>query len=81
MDRRLAAILIADAAGYARRSHVVEEGSRLSALTCLSQCPTCGEFPATSAFGFSVAVELARTKQAGALLYTLSLRRSKAVSD
>lgn len=39
----------------------------------------CGEFPAASAFGFSVAVDLARAKQSAVLLYTLSLRGGKAV--
>ena len=39
----------------------------------------CGEFHSASAFGFSVAVELARRSRRGVLLYTLSLRGAKAV--
>ncbi len=39
----------------------------------------CGEFHSASAFGFSVAVELARQRQRGVLLYTLSPRGGKAV--
>ncbi|HEY5344826.1 MAG TPA: hypothetical protein VIK62_00610, partial [Verrucomicrobiae bacterium] len=39
----------------------------------------CGEFHSASAFGFSVAVELARAKKCGVLLYTLSPRGGKAL--
>ena len=39
----------------------------------------CGEFHSASAFGFSVAVELARQRQRGVLLYTLTPRGGKAV--
>ena len=39
----------------------------------------CGEFHSASAFGFSVAVELARERQRGVLLYTLAPRGGKAV--
>jgi 3-oxoacyl-(acyl-carrier-protein) synthase len=39
----------------------------------------CGEFHAASAFGFSVAVGLARQQKASVLLYTLSLRGAKAL--
>jgi hypothetical protein len=39
----------------------------------------CGEFHAASAFGFSVAVKLAREKKLGVLLYTLSQRGAKAL--
>ena len=39
----------------------------------------CGEFPAASAFGFSVAVGLAQRQKSGVLLYTLSPRGSKAL--
>ena len=39
----------------------------------------CGEFHAASAFGFSIAVKLAREKNCGVLLYTLSLRGAKAI--
>ena len=39
----------------------------------------CGEFHSASAFGFSVAVELARGKKCGVLLYTLSPRGGKAI--
>jgi len=39
----------------------------------------CGEFHAASAFGFSVAVELARQGRRGVLMYTLSPRGAKAV--
>jgi 3-oxoacyl-(acyl-carrier-protein) synthase len=39
----------------------------------------CGEYHSASAFGFSVAVELARQRKCGVLLYTLSLRGGKAV--
>ncbi len=39
----------------------------------------CGEFHSASAFGFSVAVKLARRSRRGVLLYTLSLRGAKAV--
>jgi hypothetical protein len=39
----------------------------------------CGEFYSASALGFSTAVELAREKKCGALLYTLSPRGGKAV--
>ena len=38
----------------------------------------CGEFHSASAFGFSVAVQLAREQKGGVLLYTLSLRGAKA---
>jgi hypothetical protein len=39
----------------------------------------CGEFHSASAFGFSVAVELARERKRGVLLYTLSPRGGKAL--
>ena len=39
----------------------------------------CGEFHSASAFGFSVAVKLAREKKCGVLLLTLSLRGAKAI--
>jgi len=39
----------------------------------------CGEFHSASAFGFSVAVRLARERQCGVLLYTLSPRGGKAL--
>jgi hypothetical protein len=39
----------------------------------------CGEFHSASAFGFSLAVKLAREKNCGVLLYTLSLRGAKAI--
>ncbi len=39
----------------------------------------CGEFHSASAFGFSVAVNLAHEKKCGVLLYTLSQRGAKAV--
>jgi 3-oxoacyl-(acyl-carrier-protein) synthase len=39
----------------------------------------CGEFQSASAFGFSVAVELARTRRHGVLLYTLSPHGGKAL--
>jgi len=39
----------------------------------------CGEFHAASAFGFSVAINLAREKKCGVLLVTLSQRGGKAV--
>ena len=39
----------------------------------------CGEFHSASAFGFSIAVNLAREKNCGVLLYTLSQRGAKAV--
>jgi len=39
----------------------------------------CGEFHAASAFGFSVAVNLARERNCGVLLYTLSLHGAKAL--
>jgi hypothetical protein len=39
----------------------------------------CGEFHSASAFGFSVAVDLARQSRRGVLLYTLALRGGKAV--
>jgi hypothetical protein len=39
----------------------------------------CGEFHSASAFGFSVAVKLAREKNCGVLLYTLSQRGAKAL--
>ncbi len=39
----------------------------------------CGEFHSASAFGFSVAVNLARGKKCGVLLYTLSPRGGKAI--
>ena len=39
----------------------------------------CGEFHAASAYGFSVAIKLAREKKCGVLLYTLSLHGAKAV--
>ena len=39
----------------------------------------CGEFHSASAFGFSVAVELARERRQGVLLYTLSQRGGKAI--
>ncbi|HVU07692.1 MAG TPA: beta-ketoacyl-[acyl-carrier-protein] synthase family protein [Verrucomicrobiae bacterium] len=39
----------------------------------------CGEFHAASAFGFSVAVKLAREKNCGVILYTLASRGAKAV--
>ncbi len=39
----------------------------------------CGEFYSASAYGFAVAVELARQQHHGVLLYTLSLRGGKAL--
>ena len=39
----------------------------------------CGEFHSASAFGFSIAVKLAREKNCGVLLYTLSQRGAKAL--
>jgi 3-oxoacyl-(acyl-carrier-protein) synthase len=39
----------------------------------------CGEFYSASAYGFSIAVELAGQTQRGVLLYTLSLRGGKAL--
>jgi 3-oxoacyl-[acyl-carrier-protein] synthase II len=39
----------------------------------------CGEFHSASAFGFSLAVNLAREKKCGVLLYTLSPRGAKAI--
>jgi 3-oxoacyl-[acyl-carrier-protein] synthase II len=39
----------------------------------------CGEFHSASAFGFSVAVEMACEKKCGVLLYTLSPRGGKAI--
>jgi 3-oxoacyl-(acyl-carrier-protein) synthase len=39
----------------------------------------CGEFHSASAFGFSAAVELARDRRCGVLLYTLSPRGGKTV--
>jgi 3-oxoacyl-[acyl-carrier-protein] synthase II len=39
----------------------------------------CGEFHSASAFGFSVAVNSAREKKCGVLLYTLSPRGGKAI--
>ena len=39
----------------------------------------CGEFYSASAYGFSVAVETARQRQCGVLLYTLSIRGGKAL--
>jgi hypothetical protein len=39
----------------------------------------CGEYHSASGFGFSVAVKLAREKQCGVLLYTLSLHGAKAL--
>lgn len=39
----------------------------------------CGEFQSASAFGFSLAVKLAREKKCGVLLFTLSLHGAKAV--
>ncbi len=39
----------------------------------------CGEFHSASAFGFSVAVEVARQRRCGVLLYTLSARGGKAL--
>jgi 3-oxoacyl-[acyl-carrier-protein] synthase-1/3-oxoacyl-[acyl-carrier-protein] synthase II len=39
----------------------------------------CGEFHSASGFGFSVAVNLAREKKCGVLLYTLSPRGAKAI--
>jgi 3-oxoacyl-(acyl-carrier-protein) synthase len=40
---------------------------------------SCGEFHSASAFGFSIAVKLAREKNCGVLLYTLSQRGAKAL--
>jgi len=39
----------------------------------------CGEFHSASAFGFSVALKLARERKCGVLLLTLSLHGAKAV--
>ena len=39
----------------------------------------CGEFHSASAFGFSLAVKLAKERQCGVLLYTLSLHGAKAL--
>jgi 3-oxoacyl-(acyl-carrier-protein) synthase len=39
----------------------------------------CGEFHSASGYGFSVAVEMARGKKCGVLLYTLSPRGAKAI--
>ena len=40
----------------------------------------CGEFHSASAFGFSQAVKLAKERQCGVLLYTLSLHGAKALT-
>jgi hypothetical protein len=39
----------------------------------------CGEFHSASAFGFSEAIKMAREKQSGVLLFTLSLHGAKAI--
>jgi 3-oxoacyl-(acyl-carrier-protein) synthase len=39
----------------------------------------CGEFHSASAFGFSEAIKLAREKETGVLLFTLSLHGAKAI--
>jgi len=39
----------------------------------------CGEFHSASAYGFSVALEIARRERRGVLLYTLALRGGKAL--
>jgi hypothetical protein len=57
------------------------ELSKLAGRTLVPQTykQHCGEFYSASALGFAKAVELARTHQRGVLLYTLSLRGSKAL--
>jgi hypothetical protein len=40
---------------------------------------TCGEFHSASAFGFSLAIKLARENKCGVLLFTLSFHGAKAV--
>ncbi len=61
---------------------VFEELSKQSgrALEHQTYKQLCGEFHSASAFGFSVALEMAREGGCGVLLYTLSPRGGKAVS-
>lgn len=49
------------------------------ALTHRTYKQECGEFYSASAYGFAMAVELARQQQQSVLLYTLSLRGGKAL--
>ncbi len=60
---------------------VAQEISRRAGRTIEHQTykQLCGEFHSASAFGFSVAVKLARERQCGVLLYTLAVRGGKAL--
>lgn len=65
----------------ARYNAVIVELSKLARRTLIQQTykQHCGEFYSASAMGFAKAVEIARAKQRPVLLYTLSLRGSKAL--
>ena len=78
-------VLLTGAKGWqeleSRYGAVVEELTRRIGrkLAIQTYKQDCGEFYSASAYGFSVAVELARQHQCAVLLYTLSIRGAKAL--
>jgi 3-oxoacyl-(acyl-carrier-protein) synthase len=58
---------------------VVAALQKWKSMEALTYKQNCGEFHSASAFGFSVAVNLAREKNCGVLLYTLSQHGAKAL--
>lgn len=84
VDLRKVAILVSGAKGYPMlepmyQSLAAELSKRLAGgMEHRTYKQLCGEFHAASAFGFSMAINLAREKNCGILLVTLSLRGGKA---
>jgi 3-oxoacyl-(acyl-carrier-protein) synthase len=85
VDLKNMGIILSGAKGWAaldeNYSTVAEALSKRAGRTLEHQTykQLCGEFHSASAFGFSVAVEMARRKKCGVLLYTLSPRGGKAI--
>jgi len=85
VDLAKISVLLSGAKGWTKfdpyYAAVAEELSRRAGRPLEHQTykQRCGEFPAASAYGFSVAVDLARQRQVGVLLYTLSMRGGKAL--
>lgn len=85
VDLKSVAVILSGAGGWPELEEKYE--SVATALTARAGRPLehqtykqhCGEFQSASAFGFSVAVELARARRQGVLLYTLSPRGGKAL--
>ena len=85
VDLKDVGVILTGAKGFARLEPKYESvAAELSALAGKNlehqtYKQHCGEFHSASAFGFSQAIKIAREKNCGVLLYTLSLRGAKAV--